>query len=65
LVGEAGWTVPATADALAAAFTRASTEAAATAPRARSAYESRFTPDVSTRTLLDVYRAVAPHSMHP
>jgi glycosyltransferase involved in cell wall biosynthesis len=65
LVGEAGWTVPATADALAAAFTRARAEAAAIAPRARSAYESRFTPDVSTQTLLGVYRAVAPHSTHP
>ncbi len=62
LVGDAGWIVPATVDALATALPAAEAGAAEAASRARSAYEARFTPEVSIRTLLDVYRDVAPRS---
>jgi glycosyltransferase involved in cell wall biosynthesis len=58
LVADAGWTVPATADALAAALPTAGTGAAALAPAARARYESTFTPDVLTRRLLDVYTSL-------
>ena len=34
--------------------------AAALTDRARALYEARYTPAVATRTLLDVYRSLAP-----
>jgi glycosyltransferase involved in cell wall biosynthesis len=55
LVGDAGWTVPASADALAAALPRALAGAADLAPLARKRYESTFTPELLTRRLVDVY----------
>jgi len=60
LVGDAGWTVPPTVDALAAALPVAVAGAAGLAARARESYEQRFTPRVSTRSLLEVYRSLAP-----
>lgn len=59
LIGDAGWTVPPTVEALAAALPVAA-EAAALTDRARALYEARYTPAVATRTLLDVYRSLAP-----
>ena len=58
LVGTAGWTVPATVDALAAGLARAAAEAPQVAPHARPRYESTFTPELVTGRLLDVYRSV-------
>jgi glycosyltransferase involved in cell wall biosynthesis len=58
LVGDAGWTVPPTADALAAALPVARTAAADLAPRARKRYESTFTPELITARLLDIYRSM-------
>jgi glycosyltransferase involved in cell wall biosynthesis len=58
LVGTAGWTVPATVDALAAGLTRAAAEAPQIAPHARPRYESTFTPELVTGRLIDVYRSV-------
>jgi len=55
LIGDAGWTVPATPDALAAALPTARTEAAAKAPLARLRYERTFHPDVVTKQLLATY----------
>jgi glycosyltransferase involved in cell wall biosynthesis len=55
LVGDAGWTVPANVDALAAALPVALTEAPALAPLARKRYESTFTPELITQRLLDIY----------
>jgi glycosyltransferase involved in cell wall biosynthesis len=59
LVGPAGWTVPPTVEALAAALPVAAGGAATLADRARALYEERYTPAVTTRTLLDVYRDLA------
>jgi len=59
LIGEAGWTVPPTVGALAAALPVAAQTAPALAGRARAVYEARYTPAVATRTLLDVYRGLA------
>ena len=59
LIGDAGWTVPATVDDLAAALPRAKASASALAPLARKRYESTFTPELITRRLVDVYRALA------
>jgi len=59
LIGEAGWTVPPTVEALAAALPVAAGGAAALADRARALYEARYTPAVTTRTLLDIYRSLA------
>jgi glycosyltransferase involved in cell wall biosynthesis len=58
LIGEAGWTVPASVDALAAALPAALAGAAALAPLARKRYESTFTPDLLTRRLVDVYASL-------
>ena len=58
LIGEAGWTVPASVDALAAALPVALAGAAALAPLARKRYESTFTPDLLTRRLVDVYASL-------
>ncbi|GIF71052.1 glycosyltransferase family 4 protein [Asanoa siamensis] len=57
-VGDAGWTVPAEAAALAAALPVAAAEAAAKAPLARARYERTFHPDVVTKQLLDTYARV-------
>ncbi|HEU4421823.1 MAG TPA: glycosyltransferase [Pilimelia sp.] len=59
LVGDAGWTVPAEPDALAAALPAARDGAAALAPVARARYERMFHPDVVTRRLIDVYASLA------
>jgi glycosyltransferase involved in cell wall biosynthesis len=58
LVGDAGWTIEPSVDALAAALPAARAGAAGLVLRARAAYEARFTPEVATRTLLDVYRGM-------
>jgi glycosyltransferase involved in cell wall biosynthesis len=58
LVGDAGWTVPATVDALAAALPVARAGAPALAAAARQRYESAFTPELVTGQLLDVYRSL-------
>jgi glycosyltransferase involved in cell wall biosynthesis len=55
LVGDAGWTVPASVDALAAALPVAAAGAADLAPLARKRYESTFTPELVTQRLLDLY----------
>ena len=55
LVGDAGWIVPATVDALASALPRALACASGLAPLARKRYEATFTPDLLTRRLVDVY----------
>jgi glycosyltransferase involved in cell wall biosynthesis len=55
LVGDAGWTVPATVDALAAALPEALAGAAERAPLARKRYETTFTPDLLTGRLVEVY----------
>ena len=55
LVGDAGWIVPATVDALASALPRALASASGLAPLARKRYEATFTPDLLTRRLVDVY----------
>jgi glycosyltransferase involved in cell wall biosynthesis len=56
LVGPAGWIVPPSVDALAAALPRARREAAALARLARSRYESTYHPDVVLAQLLAVYQ---------
>src|SRR2546421_5236071 len=58
LVGDAGWTVPPTVDALAAALPRARAEAPSRAAAARKRYESTFTPELLTGRLVDVYRSL-------
>ena len=55
LIGDAGWTVPASVDALAAALPVAAAGAADLAPLARKRYESTFTPELVTQRLLDLY----------
>ena len=55
LIGDAGWTVPPTAEALAAALPTARAGAAALSSAARLRYERTFHPDVVTKKLLDVY----------
>jgi glycosyltransferase involved in cell wall biosynthesis len=59
LVGDAGWTVPPSAGALAEALPAARAGAAALSGAARLRYERTFHPDVVTKRLLDVYAAVA------
>jgi glycosyltransferase involved in cell wall biosynthesis len=58
LIGDAGWTVPPTAEALAAALPTARAGAAALSSAARLRYERTFHPDVVTKKLLDVYAGV-------
>ncbi len=58
LVGDAGWTVPPTADAVAAALPVARAGAPELAARARKRYESTFTPELITTRLVQVYRAL-------
>lgn len=59
LIGDTGWTVAPTVDAFAAALPVAAAGAAGLVARARAAYEERFTPQVATQALLDVYRSLA------
>jgi len=62
LVGEAGWIVEPSADALAGGLARAAADlvdpavAAALSARARDRYEREFTPDTLTRRLVGIYR---------
>jgi glycosyltransferase involved in cell wall biosynthesis len=58
LVGDAGWIVPPTAGALAAALPVARTAAPDLARRARKRYESTFTPELITARLLEIYRSM-------
>lgn len=61
LVGEdepAGWVIPPTPQALAAALPQARDGAAALVSRARSRYERMFHPDVVTARLIEVYRSM-------
>ena len=51
----AGWTVPASVDALAAALPVARDGAAELAAPARARYLDTFTPEQVTKRLLDVY----------
>jgi glycosyltransferase involved in cell wall biosynthesis len=55
LVGDAGWTVPATVDGISAALAVAATQAPEIAPRARARYESTFPPELLPGRLIDVY----------
>jgi glycosyltransferase involved in cell wall biosynthesis len=59
LVGDAGWTVPAIVDDLAAALPVARDGAAGLADTARSRYLDTFTPEQVTKRLLDVYATTA------
>lgn len=58
LIGPAGWTVADSVEALAAVLPTARAQAPGLAATARHAYETRFTPQIAVRTLLDVYRSV-------
>jgi glycosyltransferase involved in cell wall biosynthesis len=58
LIGDAGWTVQSTVDALAAGLTAAREQAPEFAPRARRRYEATFHPDVVTGQLLSVYKGL-------
>ncbi|WP_213451149.1 glycosyltransferase family 4 protein [Rhizomonospora bruguierae] len=61
----AGWVVPPTAEAMAAALPTARDGAAALVARARTRYERMFHPDAVTRRLLEIYaglRCGAPSS---
>ena len=51
----AGWVVPPTVDALAAALPAARAGAAALAPAARERYLSTFSPDVVLTELISIY----------
>jgi len=59
LVGDAGWIVEPTVDALAAALARIPAEAAGLAATARRRYEQHFSPDILTKRLIEVYTEVA------
>ena len=59
LIGPAGWAVPASVDAFAAALPRARAEAAGLAPVARERYLSTFHPDIVTARLLAIYDSLA------
>lgn len=56
LVGDAGWVVPPTVEALAGVLPRAAAEASRRAVAARRRYETTFHPEVVTERLIDVYR---------
>lgn len=60
LIGEAGWLVDATTEALAAALPVALSQAAGKRDAARARYESTFHPDVVTARLLEIYAQVCP-----
>lgn len=57
-IGAAGWTVPATADALAAALAPARAGAAGLTAAARARYVEHFHPEVVTRQLIAAYAEV-------
>jgi glycosyltransferase involved in cell wall biosynthesis len=57
LIGDAGWTVPAEVDALAAALPAARSGAAGLAAAARARYLANFTPDLAVKRLIEVYSA--------
>ncbi|MFI5957958.1 glycosyltransferase family 4 protein [Cryptosporangium sp. NPDC051539] len=59
VAAEAGWTVPADVDALAAILPRAVAEAPGLAAGARRRYEQMFSTTVTTAALLNVYEEVA------
>jgi glycosyltransferase involved in cell wall biosynthesis len=59
LVGDAGWTVAPTVDGLAAGLAVASENAPKLGAAARRLYEEKFTPDVLTKRLIDIYHEVA------
>ena len=59
LIGDAGWLVEPTVDALVAGFVRARAEAAGLAEAARRRYETRFHPGVVTPQLVAAYASVA------
>ena len=59
LVGDAGWTVPATVDGLADGLAVAARDAPKLGATARRLYEEKFTPDVLTKRLIDIYHEVA------
>ncbi len=59
VIGSAGWTVDATAEALAAALPRAHAAAPALATTARERYLATFHPDVVVEQLMSVYRELA------
>jgi glycosyltransferase involved in cell wall biosynthesis len=59
LIGDAGWTVPPTVEALAGALPAAGAGAPALADAARTRYQTTFTPDLVTKRLLEVYASVA------
>jgi glycosyltransferase involved in cell wall biosynthesis len=58
LIGDAGWTVSSTVDALAAGLAAAREQAPALASAARRRYETTFHPDVVTGQLLSVYKGL-------
>lgn len=58
-VGNAGWVVPPTAEALAAALPMARAQAPELAAAARHRYETTFRPELAIRKLLDVYASLA------
>jgi glycosyltransferase involved in cell wall biosynthesis len=58
LVGDAGWTVPATVDALSAALAVAAAQAPEIAPRARARYDFNFRPELLTGRLIEIYESV-------
>ncbi|HEY1485518.1 MAG TPA: glycosyltransferase [Micromonosporaceae bacterium] len=58
-IGDAGWTVPATPEAFAAALPVAAAEAPARAALARPRYEQTFTPKIVLDRLLSIYQDVA------
>ena len=59
LVGDAGWTMPATVDGLADGLAVAARDAPKLGATARRLYEEKFTPDVLTKRLIDIYHEVA------
>lgn len=58
LVGDAGWIVEPSVQALASGLKAAAGEAAALAPAARRRYEDNFTPDALTERLIGIYTEV-------
>ncbi len=58
LVGDAGWTVPATVDGLSAALAVAAAQAPEIAPRARARYDGNFRPELLTGRLIEIYESV-------
>jgi glycosyltransferase involved in cell wall biosynthesis len=59
LVGDTGWVVAPTADALAVGLSKAAAEAASLRRAARLRFEEHFTEEVNVRRLLGVYQEVS------